>query len=294
MLDNKVVIMGGSGFIGSHTADKLSDQGYQVTIFDKDLSSWLRKDQTIVTGDILDRVAVLEVLKGASIVYYFAGIADLHESSLNPFETININIMGVTVALDASIKANVKKFVYASTMYVYSDQGSFYRASKQASELIVKSYADEFDLDYVLLRYGSVYGPRAQDWNGISSYVTQILKEGKLDYWGTGTEKREYIHVSDAARLSVKVLGEEHKNTAITVTGSQTMTSNELITMIFEILGLKRNVSFISSADDVGHYTITPYRYTPQSAKKIVPSEFIDLGQGILDIVEKLLQNPEK
>jgi UDP-glucose 4-epimerase len=288
MLGDKIVIIGGSGFIGSHTADELSNQGYRVTIFDKKESPWIRKDQVMVVGDVLDKSAVLEALKGASIVYYFAGISDLHESSINPFNTINLNVMGVTVALDASIKANIKQFVYASTMYVYSHQGSFYRASKQASELIVKSYADEFDLGYVMLRYGSIYGPRAQDWNGISGYVRQILNEKKLDYWGNGKEKREYIHVSDAARLSVQVLDKEHRNTAITVTGSQTMTADELIIMIFEILDLEKNVNFLSSVNDTGHYTITPYRYTPQSAKKIIPSEFIDLGQGILDIIEDI------
>ena len=95
------------------------------------------------------------------------------------------------------------------------------------------------------MRYGSLYGPRAQDWNGLRRYVKQVVREGKLDYCGTGKERREYIHVRDAARLSVDVLDEQHKNQAITVTGQQVLNSNELINMVFEIAGIEKNVEFI-------------------------------------------------
>ncbi len=285
---DKVVVIGGSGFMGSHTADELSRQGYQVTIFDQMESPWLRSDQKMVVGDMLDREAVARVVEGASILYHFAGIADLTEASTRPFDTIHLNVMGATVALDAAVKAGVRRFVYASTMYVYSHQGSFYRASKQAVEQIIEAYAESSDLEYTMLRYGSLYGPRAQEWNGLRGYVQQILRDQKLDYWGNGEERREYIHVHDAARLSVEVLDPSHRNQAITVTGHQVMTSDELISMIFEIIGLERDVTYESSIDDGGHYTMTPYRYAPKTAKKLVPDEFIDLGQGVLDIVEEL------
>jgi UDP-glucose 4-epimerase len=196
--------------------------------------------------------------------------------------------MGVTTVLDAAVNEKIERFVYASTMYVYSHQGSFYRASKQAAEQIIESYSEEFNLEYTFLRYGSLYGPRAQKWNGLRSYIRQILDEKKLDYWGNGKEKREYIHVHDAANLSVAILEDAYKDSAITVTGHQVMSSDELISMIFEITGIKRNINYQSINENSGHYLITPYRYTPKAAKKIVPGEFIDLGQGILDIVEEL------
>ncbi len=284
----KVVVFGGSGFIGSHTADELSNQGYQVTIFDREKSPYLRNDQEMIIGDILDKHAVVDALKGVSIVYHFAGIADLGEASSRPYDTINLNIMGVTTVLDAAVNEKIERFVYASTMYVYSHQGSFYRASKQAAEQIIESYSEEFNLEYTFLRYGSLYGPRAQKWNGLRGYIRQILDEKKLDYWGNGKEKREYIHVHDAANLSVAILEDAYKDSAITVTGHQVMSSDELISMIFEITGIKRNINYQSINENSGHYLITPYRYTPKAAKKIVPGEFIDLGQGILDIVEEL------
>jgi UDP-glucose 4-epimerase len=173
-------------------------------------------------------------------------------------------------------------------MYVYSAAGSFYRASKQAAETIIETYGESFDLDFTLLRYGSLYGPRAQDWNGLHGYVRQVMEEGRLDYPGSGDERREYIHVCDAARLSVDVLDSKHRNQAITVTGSQVLHSSELAAMIFEIAGIEPNVVFLQDERSEEHYRLTPYRYTPRQAKKLVPSEFIDLGQGILEACEEV------
>ncbi len=285
---DKVVVIGGSGFMGSHAADELSRRGYKVAIFDQTPSPWLRKDQVMVVGDILDRDAVAKAVKNAKYLYQFAGIADISEAKESPYDTVLLNVMGTTVALEAAVQARVKRFLYASTMYVYSPYGSFYRASKQAAETVIEAYHEKYNLDFTLLRYGSMYGPRAQNWNGLKRYVDQVVRTGKLEYLGTGKERREYIHVQDAARLSVDILNDMHKNQAITVTGHQVLNSGELIDMIFEIAGVKRNVTFTEEGKSSDHYTMTPYRYTPKRAQKLVPEEFIDIGQGVLDIVEEI------
>jgi UDP-glucose 4-epimerase len=285
---DKVVVIGGSGFVGSHTADALSERGYQVTIYDCKTSPWLREDQKMVLGDVLDIDKLYKTIDGARYVYHYAGIADISESMLKPYETININVMGASAVVQAAVKAGVERFIYASTMYVYSPYGSFYRASKQATETIIEAYHEQYGIDYTFLRYGSLYGPRAQEWNGLYGYVNQIISDRKLNYRGSGNEKREYIHVRDAAALSVKILDDKHKNQAITVTGQQILNSSELIDMIFEITGIRKNVEYHDEDTDSGHYKLTPYRYTPKQAKKLVPEEFIDIGQGILEVVEDI------
>jgi len=290
---DKVVVIGGSGFIGSHVADELSNQGFAVTILDGRPSPWLRKDQKMVVGDVLDRDTVTSTLKDAKYVYHFAGVADIGEAAARPYDTIHINVMGTTNVLEAALQAKVERFLYASTMYVYSAYGSFYRTSKQAAEIVIETYYEKFGLEYSLLRYGSLYGPRAHGWNGLKSYVSQIIKEGRLSYHGSGNERREYIHVLDAARLSVKILDSAYKNQAITVTGNQILSSAELIEMIFEIAGLPQQVEFAEGMKANDHYSLTPYRYTPKQAKKLVPEEFIDIGQGILDLVEEICQERE-
>ena len=286
-MDN-VVVIGGSGFLGSHVADELSVRGYKVTVFDQKSSPWIRSDQTFVEGNILDRAALSAVIDDARFVYHFGGVADIKESMKDPYRTLEVNILGTANALEILGGSSVERFFYASTMYVYSDAGSFYRASKQSAEAIVEAYCETQEVDYTFLRYGSLYGPRAQEWNGLRGYVRQVIAKGRLDYPGSGDERREYIHVKDAARLSVDVLDPRYRNQAITVTGGQVLNSKDLAEMIFEIAGKTPSVSFSDNPRRQEHYRITPYRYSPSQAKKLVPSEFVDLGQGILELCEEL------
>lgn len=284
----RVLVIGGSGFIGQHIADELSDRGMMVSIFDPSESKWRSESQVYIRGDVLDREALEEAMEDTEIVYHLGGVADLDAAHADPRETIEVNVMGLTNVLEAARLASISRFVYASTMYVYSPFGSFYRASKQAAETIIEAYHEAFGLEYTLLRYGSLYGPRSQSWNGLRKYVSQVMSEGKISYHGSGEEKREYIHVKDAARLSVDILDGGHRNQAITVTGSQMMTSREMFELIFEISGKPPDVDYNVDYRESYHYRITPYRFVPTSAKKLTPLEYVDLGQGVLDLFEEL------
>lgn len=153
----KVLVFGGSGFLGSHVADALSDAGHEVTIFDLVKSTWLRSDQKFVSGDLLDEKIVSEIVSGFDVVYNFAALADLNQALDKPVDTIRINVLGNTYILEACKKHNVKRFIYASTVYVYSREGGFYRCSKQASESYIEEYQKCFGLDFTILRYGSLY-----------------------------------------------------------------------------------------------------------------------------------------
>ena len=121
---------------------------------------------------MLDFDGLAKTIEGAKYLYHFGGIADIGEAKAASFlDTINLNVLGATIAIEAAVPRGIERFVYASTMYVHSPYGSFYRASKQASEIIIESYSEKFEVDYTLLRYGSLYGPRAQDWNGLSTLI---------------------------------------------------------------------------------------------------------------------------
>jgi UDP-glucose 4-epimerase len=294
-MKEKAVVIGGSGFLGSHLADALTEAGYAVSIFDARTSPWLRPDQKMILGDIRDEEALRECVAGARYVYHLAGIADIDEAARSPRATVEQNIIGSTVVLDCCLRAKVERILFASTLYVYSQQGSFYRVSKQAVELLIEAYQERYGLEYTILRFGSLYGPRAQEWNGLKRYVTQAVREGRIVYPGTGEERREYVHVKDAARLSVEALAPEHANQCLTLTGTQILNSNELLRMIQEIMGGKVEIEFNPEQRDPEHYEMTPYRFTPRVARKMVPNVFVDIGQGILDLVEEVyLQNGQK
>mgnify|MGYP003689041927 FL=1 len=132
----KSVVVGGSGFLGSHVADHLSNAGYQVTIYDKTNSQWLRNDQEIVIGDVQDSQKLNKTIKGSKVVYNFAALSDLNQALEKPLDTISVNILGNLNVMEACRNHGVKRFIYASTVYVHSREGGFYRCSKLALSLI--------------------------------------------------------------------------------------------------------------------------------------------------------------
>ena len=288
----EVLVIGGSGFVGSHTADALSEKGHIVTIFDKKESPWIKDNQKFFQGDMMNQDDLNKAMKNKKYVFHFGGIADIDEADERPLDTVESNVIGTMKILLAARKSNISRFFYGSTVYVFSPYGSMYRASKQASETIIETYSQQYGLDYTFLRYGSLYGPRAQKWNGLRNRVEEIIRTKKLTYNGTGEEEREYIYVKDAAKMSVKALSDEYINQAITLTGAQTISSKELIEMIFEIANIELNVEFKDDGSkENNRYIKTPYRYTPKQSKKLLPTEYIDFGQGLLEVIEEAYEN---
>jgi len=290
----KIVVAGGSGFIGSHVADALSDAGHEVTIYDLRESPYLRRDQRFVQGNTLDRDRVSEVVDGQDVFYNFAGIPHLDIGLGHPIETVEQNILAPVIALEACRRASIRRYVYASSIYVYSEQGSFYRCSKQAAELYVEEYRRLHGLDYTILRYGTVYGPRADDHNSVRRMIKMALFDRKLAVRITGDEVREYIHVKDAASSSVCVLTDEFKNEHVVLTGLHAMRFVDMLAMIREIVGsdVKIEIGPPEPSDprsgSSGHFCITPYCFRPRIAKKLVNNPYFDMGQGLLDCIEEI------
>jgi len=286
----KIIVFGGSGFLGSHVADALTDAGYDVTIYDIRPSPYLRNTQKGIIGDILDSSKVEEAVKNSDVVYNFAGLADINDASQRPLESVKYNILGNSIILEACCKAQVKRFVFASTLYVYSKAGSFYRSTKQACELLIENYHEIFGLPYTILRYGSLYGPRADDKNFIHRVIKQALTEGKIVREGDGEEIREYIHVLDAAKGSVDILSEEFVNQHVILTGQQQMKIKDLLIMINEMLDNKIKIEFLPAGKN-HNYEITPYSFAPKVGKRLTSRTYLDLGQGILDNISAIYRD---
>lgn len=280
----KVCVIGGAGFLGSHVCDQLSEAGYQVSIYDRTLSPWRRPDQVMVEADILDEAALNDAIADCEAVYNFAAIADLNEAQDKPLETVKVNILGNTMVLEACRRHEVKRYVYASTVYVHSREGGFYRCSKHAAEQFVEEYQRRYGLDYTVLRYGSLYGPRSDHHNGLWRIVKKALESDRVSYEGRPEAMREYIHVEDAARASVAALGEQFRNQHVVLTGQEPMRVLDMLKMLAEILGMPDSVEFIEG-NYAGHYVRTPYAYQPKLGRKFVPPMHVDLGQGLLELI---------
>lgn len=295
-MKGKVIVFGGAGFLGSHVADLLSDKGYSVEVFDLKKSKYLKSNQKMIIGNILNRNEIKKAVKDAKFVYHFAAIADIKEAQENPVEAVEVNILSTTYILDACREFKVERFIYGSTIYVYSDHGSFYRSTKQASELIIENYKKIYNLNYTILRYGSLYGPRANHFNFINRIIIQALKEKKIIREGNGEELREYIHIQDAARASVEILSDNFINSNIMITGNKSMRVHDVLEMIKEMFNHRINVQYTNNVLEA-HYNITPYTFKPKAAKKYQLSYYHDLGQGVLEQIydnyERLLAEGE-
>lgn len=296
----KVLVIGGSGFIGSHVADGLSEARHEVTIFDRRPSPHLRSDQKMIIGDILDPCAVGEAVKGQAVVHHLAGIPHLDIGINQPVETVRQNVLGTVIALEASRNAGAQRFVYASSIYVYTEGGSFYRCSKQAAELYVEEYQRLYGLDYTILRFGTIYGSRADDHNSVRRYLKQALEERRITVSGTGDEMREYLHVRDAAQLCVQILADEFKNQHLVLTGHNAMRRSDLFKMIREIVGADVVIDQIPmlpsqvKAGIAAHYSYTPYAFRPKVARKLVTNLYLDMGQGLIECLEEIYQEKKR
>ncbi len=281
----KITVFGGSGFLGSHICDKLTEAGHEVTIVDLNPSPWLKPNQKMLVGSILDEETVDKAVADADFVFNYAGIADIGEANNRPVDTARLNVVGNVMALEACRRHKVKRYVFASSLYVYGRSGGFYRCSKQACEIYIENYQAMHGLEYTILRYGSLYGPRADNRNAIHRFVHEAMTTGCITYYGAPTALREYVHADDAAQATLEVLDPAYVNQNIIVTGNQPMRVGDLFKMIGEILGKDIEIHYQNDPNS-GHYQITPYAFMPKIGRKLVPPLTVDLGQGILRVME--------
>lgn len=293
---SRILVTGGGGFVGSHIADELSARGHAVRIFDRAPSPWLQAGQEMVVGDVTDAAGVRAAVQGCEYVFHLAALADLNAAKNRPLDTVQINIGGTLNILEACRAEGVKRLVFASTVYVYSREGSFYRCSKQACESYVEEYQRVFGLPFTVLRYGSLYGLRADASNGIYRYLKQAISTGELRYDGSPDDLRSYIHVTDAAVLSADALRDEFANQHLVLTGPDAMKMHDVFRMMGEILGTRVQVHFAHDDGEQsmkGHYSVTPYTYTPKPGRKVIANPHVDIGQGILQVVECIHREDE-
>jgi UDP-glucose 4-epimerase len=288
------VVTGGSGFLGSHLADELACRGHAVIVYDRKPSDSLPPDQKQVIGGLDDFELLCRTMEGADTIYHYAALSDLNAARDKPRETVQVNVAGTVNVLEAARLAKVKRIIFASTIYVYSSEGSFYRASKQACEAYIEEYQRRYGLEYTVLRFGSLYGPRADDSNGVYRLLREAARTGKIRYVGEPDDSREYIHVSDAARLSVDILAPEYANQHLVITGHYPMRARDLFTMFSEILGREIKVEYTRPENPDMHYRITPYQFHPRAGKKLTSNLYVDFGQGILQVLEQISQEDQK
>ncbi|MCR6644455.1 MAG: NAD(P)-dependent oxidoreductase [Terricaulis sp.] len=280
------LVTGGAGFLGSHVADALTKAGHKVLVFDRRPSPYLSGDQEMLIGDLNDRDTVEAAVRGADYVYHLGAIADIQDCADDPVAAARINVLGTVNLLEACRRHSVKRFVFSSSAYIYSRHGGFYRASKQAAEAFVQTFAEAGGPPFTVMRYGSLYGRRSGPKNRIYRMISDAMTKGAIDFPGHGEATRDFINVLDAARMSVGVLDPKYENKFVLVTGYERFRVRDVAAMIREILDRDIKLNF-AEGEPPGHYLMTPFTFKPEMAEKIVAAEFIEFGHGLLDCIHE-------
>jgi UDP-glucose 4-epimerase len=253
-----VLITGGAGFIGSHSAELLLARGAHVRVFDN-LSSGkitnlpLLPHLDFVKGDIRDADAVGEAMDGISHVLHLAAQVSVAASVESPLESGATNVAGFLTVLDSARRHGVRRVVHASSSAVYGpvDGGvasestparpvSPYGLEKKIDDLYAALYRELYGMSCLGLRYFNVFGPRqdaSSPYSGVISLFMRALRSGEpLGVYGDGLQTRDFIDVHDVARANALALEAPLEGVCNVCTGSAT-SLRELTRILGEISG---------------------------------------------------------
>ena len=260
-MKKKILVIGGSGFLGSYLCNRLAlDTKHNVTNFDIKKNTKINKKVKYVKGNILDYKALNKQISKNNIIFHFAGISDIEEASNKPVDVIKKNILSSAYILKLCVKHKIEKFIFASSIYVYSSSGSFYRISKTAVEDLIEEFNQKYNLNFLILRFGSLYGDNAPRTNGINEILYNLKYKKKLVYSGNIKTRRSYIHVEDAASLSVKLIKNKFKNNIYNITGKKNILISMLLNNLKKIFKFNGNPKFLNIKDN-NHYIYTPHTF---------------------------------
>ncbi|MBN2733772.1 MAG: NAD-dependent epimerase/dehydratase family protein [Methanomicrobiaceae archaeon] len=268
----KCIIFGGNGFIGSHLAEKLLRQGYEVKIFGSfrngtsNLSDCIN-DVEIIKGDYLNSHDVSSALKDVDILFHYISNTNNATKPLNPVFEIETNIIGSVRLLQAALDNYVEKIIYPSsggTIYgetngkpVSEDEPknpvSPYAISKFTIERYLEYFHRNYGMKYSVIRYSNPFGERQNPHGNqgvIPVFLNKILHGESPVIFGDGTAVRDYIYIDDAIDATLAVLESKTKETIFNVGSGDGYSLNQLINIMSEITG--RNISPVYT-DDSGN-----------------------------------------
>ena len=258
----KILVTGGSGFIGSHIVDKLLEKGHQVKIYDVDSPKY---DQNCdyIKADVLDLNRLMQESEGCNAIYHLAAEADVNRFYKSPYYSNLITSCSTINVLEATRINNVSKVLLASTEWVYgSPEGDedeiiteetpttnnpdhIYTSSKISAEMFCKNYNRLYDIDYTIMRFGIPFGERARPATVTPIFLNKILNDEEITIHGDGSQTRQFIYVKDIARGCVACLQEKAKNEIINLEGKKVISVLDIVRNLEKILDKKANLKFI-------------------------------------------------
>ena len=237
-----ILITGGSGFIGSHIVERLISNEHEVRVLDIKPPHILGID--FVEGSILDSSLVKKAMSGIDVVYHLAGVSNIDLVKDSPLQTIEFNVLGTAYMLEEARHQDVKRFILASSVYVYEKGGHLYTFSKLASEMLCENYFNLYNLPYTILRLATAYGPRNREADVISIFINNAVNDRGICVKGSGEQVRNFIYVEDLAEGSVVALDKKCENQVLTLAGKESTSIRELAIIVQNMFSSKIDITF--------------------------------------------------
>lgn len=203
MKNKRILITGGSGFVGSHLMEKLIDLKNRVTNFDA-VPSKFEKKSVFIKGNIVNRKQVEKAVKNHDLIFHLAGILGTHETVGQPVKTTMINIIGTLHILNAAYKNKIPVIYISKPNYWINP----YTITKVAAEQYCLMYYREFGLNTKIIKWFNVYGPRQKTTGvqkAIPTFIVQALKNKPLTVFGNGRQTMDLIWVGDTIEATIRV-----------------------------------------------------------------------------------------
>jgi UDP-glucose 4-epimerase len=218
------LITGGAGFIGSHIARALLQQGARVRVLDNFSSGKHENlnglDLEIIEGDLRDDTCVTKAVRDINVIFHEAAFVSVPESMEKPQQCFDVNVTGTSMLFEAARRAAVSRVVIASSAAVYGDstamplaedtvlkQLSPYATSKRINEMYADLYTNQFGLEVAALRYFNVYGPRQRPDSmyaaAVPIFIRRMLDNKPITIFGDGGQSRDLINVRDVVQANL-------------------------------------------------------------------------------------------
>jgi nucleoside-diphosphate-sugar epimerase len=262
----RILVTGGAGFLGASLARRLHEDGHHLVLIDNlRHGSWSRLvvgDHGIGSFHVLDvrDPAIYSLFEGIDLLFHFAAISNLAECQADPQEAYSVNVGGTANVLEGARRAGIPIVIFASSSAVYEqnlrlpcDENArvfptlIYSMTKKAAEDLCQSYFVNYGLKARCLRYFNIHGPlqdyRRQNPPLINRVIYDLLHGKAPVVWGSGEQKRDYIHVEDA--LDLTLLAAHHKRAkeldgrCLNVGSGKQVTVNEIVDIVRSLLGEK-------------------------------------------------------
>ena len=263
----RILVTGGAGFIGSHIADRLLKEGFEVTVIDNLDTGRLenianhqdKKEFNFIKGDIRDFNLVKETMQDMDAVFHEAALASVTLSVEKPLLTNDINVTGTLNVLKAASDLHVKRFIFASSAAVYgnavsplkredmtTNPTSPYGVSKLAAEVYVRLFCKVYGLETVALRYFNVYGPKQRfdiqcAYGGaITIFTNRLLRNKPPLIYGDGEQTRDFVYIQDVVEANMLALKSRDAAGEVFNVGTGTNVSvNQVANTLKEIMDRK-------------------------------------------------------